>query len=126
MKIKNEITKPKDERMAKLQRQVDLALSMKAPSVETTFSATYELIEIALNKGLSQKEVIALVNETYDLKLHSASFRTLLKNERDVRLAGGSSATCPTCGHSLTPCASPDSKTLATENTTEISPKEVA
>ena len=126
MKIKNESTKPKDERMAKLQRKVDLALSMKAPSVETTFSETYELIEIALKKGLSQKEVITLVNETYDLKLHSASFRTLIKNERDIRLAGGRSATCPTCGHSLIPCASPEPKNLTTKTATETSPKEVA
>lgn len=106
MKIKNDTTAnntPKDERLAKLQRKFDLALSMKAPSAEVTFSGAYELIEVAIKKGLSQKEIMTHVNETYDLKLHAASFRKLLNDERSVRNAGGQPALCPTCRHPLAP-----------------------
>ncbi|MEL6046723.1 hypothetical protein AAGG49_18785 [Stenotrophomonas maltophilia] len=100
MKIKNDITnsKARDERLAKLQRKFDVALSMKAPSMETIFSEAYERIEGALEKGLSQKEVIAYVNEVCGLKLHAASFRKLLSAERELRGANGYPTLCPTCG----------------------------
>jgi len=106
MKIKNETTmnnKLKDERLAMLQRKFEQALSMRAPSAESTFSEAYELIERVIKQGLPQKEIIALVNETYDLKLHPAIFRELLKNEREARESGGHPALCPTCGHALAP-----------------------
>lgn len=106
MKIKNDTTannKSKDERLAKLQRKFDLALSLKAPSAEVTFSEAYELIEIAIKKGLPQKDIITQVNETYDLKLHAASFRRLLNEERSARNAGGQPVLCPTCRHPLPP-----------------------
>ncbi|MDQ7301000.1 hypothetical protein [Stenotrophomonas sp. Sm0581] len=106
MKIKNENTmndKLRDERLAMLQRKFEQALSTRAPSAESTFSEAYELIERVIKQGLPQKEVIALVNQTYDLKLHPASFRELLKNEREARDSGGHPALCPTCGHVLAP-----------------------
>ncbi|WP_372362109.1 hypothetical protein ACCQ10_02530 [Xanthomonas sp. NCPPB 1325] len=106
MKIKNETTtnnKPKDERLSKLQRKFEQAAAMKAPSAEDIFSEAYEIIEIAMKNGLSQKEIIALVNETYDLKLHAASFRELLKGEREARESGGHPALCPTCRQTLVP-----------------------
>lgn len=106
MKMKNETTmnnKLKDERLAKLQRKFEQALSMRSPRAESTFSESYELIEAAIKQGLPQKEIITLVNETYGLKLHAASFRELLKTERDARASGGHPALCPTCRHALAP-----------------------
>ncbi|HEL3872920.1 hypothetical protein HMPREF3113_09440 [Stenotrophomonas sp. HMSC10F06] len=113
MKIENNTatdTKAKAERLAKLQRKIDQALSKKTSGVETTFSEAYELIEMAMKQGLSQKDVIALLNDSYDLKLHAASFRKLLNDERSTRGADGRSALCPTCRHplALQPQAGPE------------------
>jgi hypothetical protein len=131
VKIKIDTTgnnKPKDERLAKLQRKFDLALSMKAPSAEIAFSEAYEIIEIAIAKGLSQKEVITQVNETYDLKLHAASFRKLLNDERRARDAGGQPALCPTCCHPLAtdPHAKPGEPTNNADADTTAHDKEDA
>ncbi|SSM86515.1 Uncharacterised protein [Acinetobacter baumannii] len=113
MKIENNTatdTKAKAERLAKLQRKIDQTLSKRTPGVETAFSEAYELIEMAMKQGLSQKDVIALVNDSYDLKLHAASFRKLLNDERSTRGADGRSALCPTCRHplALQPQAGPE------------------
>lgn len=96
-------TKIKADRLNKLQRKIDHALSKKTPCIEAIFSEAYELIEMAMKQGLSQKDVIALVNETYDLKLHAASFRKLLTDERSARARGDRVVLCPMCKHPLAP-----------------------
>lgn len=129
MKIKNETAtnaRAKDERLAKLQRKFEQAAAMKSPSAEAIFSEAYELIEIATNKGLSQKEIITLLNETYDLKLHAASFRKRLNEERSARDAGGQPALCPTCCHPLASVPKAESGEPTTDTDSTANDKETA
>ena len=94
--------------------------------METTFSEAYELIEVAMKQGLSQKDVIALVNDTYDLKLHAASFRKLLNDERSARDVGGRPAICPTCRHPLAPDPRAEAEEPTNDFNTTANDKEAA
>ena len=118
--------KSRDERLMKLQRKLEQALIAKPPSAQSAFTEAYELIEIGMRRGLAQKDIIQLVNETYDLKLHAASFRELLKTERASRTAEGHRAVCHTCGHNLAPTAPDDQENPSHKGTTATSLREVA
>jgi len=93
--------KAKDERLAKLYRKLESAIAAKAPTADAIFAEAYDMVETAIRRGVSHKEIISLLNEIYGLKLHSATFRELLKKEREARTDGTRAAKCPMCDQVL-------------------------
>lgn len=93
--------KAKDERLAKLYRKLESAIAARAPTADAIFAEAYDMVETAIHRGVSHKEIIGLLNEIYGLKLHSATFRELLKKEREARADGTRAAKCPVCDRAL-------------------------
>jgi hypothetical protein len=82
MKTSNNRTEEAGDRLLRLEQALQDATAALAPPAEIAFTKAYEMIESAIANGVPIKVIIEKVNDAFDLRLHPASFRDLLNNER--------------------------------------------